>query len=517
MGHQCKVLIVEDEFITRQGIRNMVDWNAEGFEIVGEACNGREALELVEKEKPHIVLTDIVMPVMDGLRLEKELHARYPEIQMVVLSSYSDFEYVRDSFQSGVVDYVLKPTLSPESLLKTMKRVAVRIPGLELKGNRDLSLAACVEQMLSGFFRDDAKKCLLQSFSKPCFLLAGMDVARIYRQDKAAMERQERLLTQYTGEFLSQTAHVQLVVNQAVLLLVVNFLPSDRESVIGALHRAVEQIALQEPNTFYAVSRIFDNPALMKEVYDGPFFSLLDSYFYDKGRHLAAEEDFRGVKPKMEFHMSNYSKLLDTLQMEKALDFLEDYVRSALSQKAADEMDLKTLVQNSWYQLISVLEDRGLDADKLSYLKRDCLIKIYGCSYAEDFAEAFSVLQEDFRLIIRKHGVDARGDTMQDILNYIDGHYNEPLTLASLARQFNFNYSYLSSRFHAHHKEGFSEYLNRQRIRHAEELLKAGTFPVSDVCGAVGYTDQSYFTRVFKKLTGITPGEYRRRYVKTGR
>ncbi|HBG55275.1 MAG TPA: DNA-binding response regulator, partial [Ruminococcaceae bacterium] len=130
MENLCKVLIVEDEYITRQGIRNMMDWKAEGFEIVGEACNGKEALELVGKFHPHIVLTDIVMPVMDGLNLEQNLRVKYPEIQVVVLSSYSDFKYVRNSFQSGAADYILKPTLNPAALLKTMREAAARIPGL---------------------------------------------------------------------------------------------------------------------------------------------------------------------------------------------------------------------------------------------------------------------------------------------------------------------------------------------------------------------------------------------------
>jgi two-component system response regulator YesN len=515
MVNMCKVLIVEDEYITRQGIQNMIDWNAEGFEIVGEACNGKDALELVEKFNPHIVLTDIVMPVMNGLELERSMRSKYPEIQMVVLSSYSDFDYVRDSFQSGAVDYILKPTLNPLSLLKIMKQVASRIPGLTLQGCRDLSLAACVEQLLSGFSGEEMQKQLHNSFQKPCFILVGMNIARIFGQDTAAVERQKKLLSQGMDEALSGCTHVQLVVNNTILLLVVNFSPSETEDVLEALRWNIEQIARQEPRIFYAASQVFSDPSLLKEIYNGRFLSNLDRKFYYKGKYFLTEEEFQNVKSAVKFNIMNYTRLLETLQVEKALDFLEDYVNTVVAGWSLNEMELKTQVQNAWYQMISVLENQGLNADSLSYLKRDCLIKIYACSYAEDFSQIFSALQEDFRVIIRKYEVDAHSSTIHSILEYIDSHYNESLTLANIAQQFNFNYSYLSSYFRSHHTDGFSEYLNKERIRHAIELLRLGNLPVSGVCSAVGYADQSYFTRVFKKLTGTTPREYRRRYGKS--
>ncbi len=516
MDSLCRVLIAEDEYITRQGIRNMVDWNAEGFEIVGEASNGKDALELVEKLKPHIVLTDIVMPVMDGLELEKKIRSEYPEIQLVVLSSYSDFDYVRDSFQSGAVDYILKPTLNPEELLKTMKQVSAHIPGLTLRGRRNVSLAVCVEQILSGFSGEDIRKQLQDAFQKSDFIMAGMDIARIFSQDASAMERQEKLLSAGTEDALAEFTYVHLIVNESILLLIVNFAHTERELVLNALHRITAAIARQEPRVFYASSRVFSGPTLLKETYNGTFLTNLDQYFYYKGKHFLTAEEFYESKPADKFDMTDYTRLLRTLQVENALNFLENYVNKVLSERSLDEMELKALAQNAWYQMISVLEDQGLNADSLSYLKRECLIKIYACSYAEDFAQAFAILQADFLAIVQKYGVDSRSSTIQNILAYIDSHYNEPLTLASLAQQFSFNYSYLSSYFHTHHKEGFSEYLNKERIRHAAELLRQGTLSVSGVCETVGYTDQSYFTRVFKKMTGTTPREYRRKYSKSG-
>ena len=518
MDNLCKVLIVEDEYIIRQGIRSMIDWNAEGFDIVGEANNGQDALELVKTLNPHIVITDIVMPIMDGLELEKKLRENYPDTQMIVLSSYSDFDYVRNSFQNGAVDYILKPTLNPINLLDTMKKVVARIPGLTLRSRRELSIAACIEQMLNGFLSEKAEIQLKNVFREPCFLLVGMNASHVFGQDLASIEKMKKLLTLSIEEKMPQYNHVQLVVNRAngsngsVILLVINFQECERKSVFHALYATAEQIARQEPCAFFVTSPVFSNVQQLKAQYNSGFLTNLDRSFYYKGRHFVTDEEFQQPQPPRKFNKSDFTKLLETFQVENALDYLEKYVHSALREWNMDEMELKSLVQNSWYQIISALEDQGLNADSLSYMKRDCLVKLYACSYAEDFLQTFSVLQADLRSIIQKYEVDSRSTTIENILKFIDGQYSEPLTLASLAHQFNFNYTYLSSYFRTHHKEGFSEYLNKVRIGHATELLRLETLSISDVCEMVGYTDQSYFTRVFKKATGKTPREYRKQY-----
>lgn len=124
MESYCKILIVEDEFLLRQGIKNLVHWEQEGFQVVGETNNGKEALQLIESLHPHLVITDIVMPIMDGIELTGIIQERYPEIKVIVLSSYSDFEYIKSAMKNGAEDYLLKPTMNPDSLLKAVQSAA---------------------------------------------------------------------------------------------------------------------------------------------------------------------------------------------------------------------------------------------------------------------------------------------------------------------------------------------------------------------------------------------------------
>ena len=104
-----KVYLVEDEIIIRQSIKNSIDWEKEGYEFVGDASDGELALPVILKEKPDILITDIRMPFMDGLELSRMVKAELPDIKIVILSGYAEFEYAQQGIQLGVMDYLLKP------------------------------------------------------------------------------------------------------------------------------------------------------------------------------------------------------------------------------------------------------------------------------------------------------------------------------------------------------------------------------------------------------------------------
>lgn len=117
-----RVFIVDDEKLLRQGFIHMENWSEYEFSIAGEASDGEEALRLIEKQKPDIVVTDIRMPRMDGVELTKILKQKYPEIQVIVLSSYNDFDYVKETLKVGALDYILKPKMKFSDLLESLQK-----------------------------------------------------------------------------------------------------------------------------------------------------------------------------------------------------------------------------------------------------------------------------------------------------------------------------------------------------------------------------------------------------------
>lgn len=171
MREKCKVLIVDDEMLIRQGIINYINWGREGFEIIGEASNGEEALIMIEKLRPHIVMTDIVMPVMNGIELVRIVKRDYPDMEIIVLSSFEDYDFVRSTFQSGVADYVLKPNLNGEELLQTLHQLTEKIPNLHpgKEINKVTSIDEVIMKLLSGYESGYDEKSVADNFPENQF------------------------------------------------------------------------------------------------------------------------------------------------------------------------------------------------------------------------------------------------------------------------------------------------------------------------------------------------------------
>lgn len=178
-----KVLIVDDEYIMRQGLKYMLNWEQEGFEIIGEATNGLEAFSIIQKNQPHIVICDIVMPMMDGVDFSMMLHKTYPSIQIIILSGYDNFEYVKQTLMNGVMDYVLKPTLNQEELRKILYKAAQRIPGYRIQKNpMAISCEHMLERYILGHDKELDVKQIDTCFSGSEFYLFAVKIKKVNKE-----------------------------------------------------------------------------------------------------------------------------------------------------------------------------------------------------------------------------------------------------------------------------------------------------------------------------------------------
>lgn len=152
-----KMMVVEDESIVRIGMRHMIDWESHGVKWELEASNGAEALSLLEDRSVDIVMTDIRMPVMDGIELIKQLKALYPEIHIILVSSYNDFVYVQEALRLGVVDYLHKPTMSKQEIISSMQRVIDKLEQSERALENKQQDSKLVLQSLLTAITDDSE------------------------------------------------------------------------------------------------------------------------------------------------------------------------------------------------------------------------------------------------------------------------------------------------------------------------------------------------------------------------
>ncbi|HEX2952627.1 MAG TPA: response regulator [Bacillota bacterium] len=158
-----KVLIVDDDVFFHTYLKQLIDWEREGFEICGVATNGSEAIELIKSERPEIVITDMSMPGIDGVAVIKFLQSAYPRAKAIALSAYHDFDYVRQSLKTGAVDYILKHTLTAEVLINTLSTVK---QGFLQEERNDEEQRRIDEQLQTGKFFFYSKVLLICSLKR---------------------------------------------------------------------------------------------------------------------------------------------------------------------------------------------------------------------------------------------------------------------------------------------------------------------------------------------------------------
>ncbi|MEK4516760.1 response regulator transcription factor [Paenibacillus sp. FSL H8-0122] len=550
MNPICKVLIVDDEILVRQGIKYVLDWEQEGFQIVGEAANGREALNSLQTLQPHIIITDIVMPVMDGEELTRLVKRDYPATEVIVLSSFSEFHYVRSTFQHGVADYILKPKLEAGALLQVLKKTQERIPGLSAAGGQQKAEAQPLDtllgRMLSGYrLPPESEAYVKQQLPHNSFALLGWEPVQqapggkamnhtainavssdnavnhtaVHAVSSNAANAHEAasatVVTAVTGELSrSVPGRVQCVIPGAeppgTMFMLINLQEVHWPQLLAAVHRLADTMGGQEVELRLTLSRRFSSLSELAAVQHESNARLQQCRFFRPDQVLLVQ----GVPPEQEtllpkFNLTQFTEQLKRQQLEEAFGELHQHVEALSRQNDGDVYQFKSFLGNIIFNITNQFSHlQELEEGK------------YGLFRAIDEAgtaeQAMQILEEYLTRIMEltASAAPAPGGNanMTKLLQYIEEHYAEPLTLTELARHFHFNPSYLSSLFTTYNHEGFKEHLNTVRTGKAAELLRAGEAPIAEISSMVGYGDHSYFCKVFKRYHGLSPSGYRRQH-----
>lgn len=513
-----RVLIVDDEFIMRQGLRYMIPWEKEGYTIVGEASNGKDAFDLIEKLRPHIIISDIVMPMMDGVDFTVAVHHRYPHIQMIILSGYDNFEYVKQTLMNGVVDYILKPTLTPHELFGVLQKAVARIPGYRLSPSvSEKDPCMLLEDILQEEGSQKAVEALEQIFTASYYSLYAVSAAHGSRSANMMGVLYEKVM-RMQGEF-SGVRNCAVLLKKEQICVLYGYEMSQRSILRIKLEKLNGQLRLLCPDIVGVISTPFQKLEKAGEIYRSELAGGTDLSFYFPEKALFVMENEQmpsygeqgGLQDTTEhfsekrFDFARYNRLLLGGQYHQAAEQLLAYNRQ-MCEKRSDVFRMKNQIKNMFMVFLDLMQME--EAQKRTF-QEHILQKIDEAReripYEQTVAQITEKLLEASRQQLSRE--DAR---MDQILSYIEQHYTEELKLEDLGEKFGFSYNYLSAYFNQQMKEGFNDYLNRVRIHKACEVLQDLTVPVAQVSALVGYSGHSYFCRVFKKYTGKTPSEWRR-------
>ncbi len=509
----CRTLIVDDELLIRQGIKHYIDWEQEGFVIVGEASNGQEALELIELTKPHIIIVDIVMPIMDGEELTRMVKKRYPDIQIIILSSFGEFDYVRSTFQSGVVDYILKPKLDAQSLLGALKTAASRIPSLRNRDNNtevQFSIEQTLEKLIAGYEVQLDTKAISKIFPYSHFWLLGLDlkIKGHLKKPPEALSLIKEKLTHAFAKSIKQAVCYPVTVKENVYVFLINGKNDD----FLEIRNFIERFLAANLEIGGVLTEAFLDFSKVGQMYKHCLSKLLHYRFYFPNQRLLCKQNLPVPPPTCDhFNLDWFTAELKREHFDAAFQYLQEHVKALSSCYMTEVYEYKAFFGNIIFNITILLSNMDYDVKELEDSKYSYFKAIDEANSAQELMAILEQYINEVSLAIFSVKNQPDNLNMKRMMEYIIDHYAEPLTLTELAKHFHFNPSYLSSYFSTHNKQGFSEYLNTIRIEEAAKLLRQGKTPISEISSIVGYSDHSYFCKVFKKITGMSPSQYRRK------
>lgn len=530
-----KMIIADDEFHIRDGLQ-CFEWDTLGFHITGSAANGKKALELMESDPADVILTDIKMPVMDGLELSRIVHDRFPSCKVIVLTGHKDFEYARAAIGAGVYDYLLKP-VDLNELKKLSRQLKIQLDEERQTAEqmnvyrRQLAeaLPAAAHSLFLGILEGRVDQDEIRE--KMDLLELGMNhryyACIVFKLGTAKSFVEISLLENFAKLY---NADIFTVKNKGQVILLWNFdLPAHYTSAHSYLLDSVRKLK-QRLNSLKegcpsgkmtaGIGNIYRNLPSLAKSYQEALKSLEGEFFNEEESIFYCWQDNRSIPPEsFEYPYGIEEKLVGDIfnkNREDSLLHLTEFWDELENNRGFHN---PVNIRNAVLQLFNVLERKTA---RMEHSLKDLLGTPPPFT---DFVNRFSTLGELKREVAKAiKGVidilpeldrDARTScylAVQTAKKYIMEHYHEKISLSQVAEHVHLNPSYFSVQFKKETGMNFVEFLSMYRTEKAKELLKRCDLKIYEVGIKVGYENQKYFTDTFKKYTDLTPKEYRNRY-----
>lgn len=552
------VLIVDDEPLARQSLRYLIDWKSLGYHITAEAADGAEALAIMQSQPISLVLTDIRMPVMNGLAFVERLR-EFSEAPVVILSGYDDFEYARRGMKMGIKDYLLKP-VDEDDLEALLRRISEELAARSRLGRQQhLGESMQREELLRNWTQGrigeaelEAERHLLPWPDRGgvyACLLIEMDF--VYGGGGTALSERDVALKRFAvlniaeelcmglgSLFEAGEDRYGIVLRAADADPAVTGEQTGIEARLAEADRIAEEMAVRIADSvaLYAketvavgVGHAVEGPLRVADSYAAAEEALAAKFLQGGGPVLrrleppaedgedaggagasgpgAAERQAEPVKAILALLEQALAAVRsqDRAGAEQALSSL----RLALPQSGMNAGAMRTAVLYALAQLLQLLKEQGADPAPLFAREIGDYARVMTSRTADEllrFAEGkyLGVLDQLTRMrAMKPNRVIAEAKAM------IDAHYSDNISLKSIADRVYLNPNHLGKLFKSVTGLSFNDYLLQVRMEHAKRMLRETDLKVYEIAASVGYTELDWFYKRFKAFTGVSAGEYR--------
>lgn len=508
-----KYIIVDDEAPIQMGIKKRLNDISLELEFCGFAYNGSEALALISETNPDIIITDMNMPMMDGGALLSELTSKYTDKQIIVISGYKDFEYLHIAIQSGVVDYILKP-FSKKDLLCAVKKAIQKL------NDGSASSSKPSEEDLN--YYNDLKLIKSIIYNKPSIepALNSNKLLHLNSSNRLIMMtiHSENIIPEYLikqflkeNEFGNYVLFLQHELNPNINFFLI-FIPKNSLINYKQFARQIADSLTEQYNS--------NNPLI---------FGISNMHNNIMELHNAFEETVKAIntrKSSDNFNIYTYNpqySFTNNIKWDKQPAFL-------FRLETGDYDNVKNLLNELFY----FLEVNNLSIGEIKYFlinlfeKSRIILNRYfnnihtvSASYStqmvyftmftfDELKKYYMQFFSNIAKVLNEQNIYSdKTDIIEQMKTYINKNYMNNISIELLSDLFYINKSYCSSLFKEKTGQNFVDYLNSIRIEQAKELLKNTDKKISRIAIESGYNNNKYFYRIFKKITGITPNEYR--------
>lgn len=498
-----RVFLVDDEFLQRALVKKTVDWNSLGMEICGEAEDGEEALKKILEEKPDILIMDINIPYMNGIEVSKKVKVIFPEIQVIILTAYGEFEYAREALSFGAVSFVLKP-LDPEELTKELQKCKEKLEHIyrQKSSVKKMQKDQFLLEQLSGMVPSENQQSKWEEmkipFDKP------LSVALIRPENKQQNNKMAEEMEEIIQDYFP--VYEMISMNQGYAFIL--FGEENMEYQIQLLCTYMQEIMNSKRNWNGGISRVFSDIRELKAAYQEA---------YSAARKGKTEQKILIYEPVDMFQFIR-SSLYDS-------EVFLYYIRKNEYEMLTKEID----------EMFIQMEEQNVLSDTAVYISTDILIHI--CLYMSELGVDFSLvvekeqrqltglqnnggieeirsvlmcILEKCRICAAENKLPATKKKVNDAVDFIDSNYSRiDMSLNLVADTIGVNASYLSNIFKKEKGCSLSKYLTQTRLEQAKKYLTE--YPdktLIEIAESIGYSDVYYFSNNFKKYYGISPSKY---------
>jgi len=522
-----RVIIADDEIRVCKLIIKLIDWDKLGMLIVGTASNGIEALELIEKENPDIVITDIRMPGYDGLEMIEKAKMLNNDLEFIIISGYGQFEYAKKGIDFGVKDYLLKP-INKDDLLKALIKVGEHVQKkkgqinlekeyeLIIKNGADKIREAFLNNLI--FFNTESFKEYTLSevnenyhfnFQEGIFSIVALKIDYL---DKDYSNNIKNIINEIAGiikpKLQDITYELDIINNKNNLYIVINYNGNEKKQIKTVFLKLLEYFKQR----FSTVEKIEITIAFGEDVDDlrhvAKSFKSAELLIEDrilKGTGRIIEIDgIRTDKTEIEDVFDNFSKkfikAVEVLDLDKAKKIIFNF-KNDISSKNIRGAELKRMINEIGNIYYLTMKSNNIKVGNAVENYPNFKSRTDHCNSTDGlFEELLEYITYSFVILDR----DKAHNNLKQIRQakkYIEENYMNNITLEDLGAHIGFNPSYFSSLFKKETETSFVEYLSKVRIEKAKDLLKESDLRMQDICLMVGYNDVKYFTKSFIKYT----------------